>query len=150
MIVIDSISILHIHILMAVNAFWQRLDIQGIIVPIDLRSTKHASQEMIATRRKLRELVAAPAAGALSCPRTRARAWGRVAPWTGRASGSGPDCRRRCCQEQVSSYPCPRELFIHGHPGDLDCQRRFISAQCQRDNSAHTYKYLCSSINADA
>jgi acylphosphatase len=30
------------------------------------------------------------------------------------------------------------------------CQRRFRSAQYRRDNSAQPYKYLCSSINADA
>jgi hypothetical protein len=24
------------------------------------------------------------------------------------------------CQEQISSHTCPRELFIHGHPGYLD------------------------------
>ena len=32
----------------------------------------------------------------------------------------------------------------------VKCQRRFKSAQCQRYNSAQPYKYLCSSINADA
>ena len=32
----------------------------------------------------------------------------------------------------------------------LRCQRRFKSAQYRQDNSAQPYKYLCSSINADA
>jgi len=55
----------------------------------------------------------------------------------------------------ASDYPSPQDFFKALESTYIsklisECQRRFRSAQYRRDNSAQPYKYLCSSINADA